>query len=185
MILTASSDGGFTWSAPIQVNDNADSNVDEFQPNLATTASGKVSVAFYDRRLACPAAGTKDATQAGLALDTVNTNFAGSLPPYGASNYCINSSIQFYGPTLTPIGNNIRISANTWDPQLNAAHYSRASADRTFIGDYFGNVSDDGLGVEVTTSVSTYNDRTNPDCTAQNQSACFRQKQIVALIPIP
>ncbi len=185
VILTASSDGGFTWSAPIQVNDNADSNVDEFQPNLATTASGKVSVAFYDRRLACPAAGTKDATQAGLALDTVNTNYAGSLPPYGASNYCINSSIQFYGPTLTPIGNNIRISANTWDPQLNAAHYSRASADRTFIGDYFGNVSDDGLGVEVTTSVSTYNDRTNPDCTAQNQSACFRQQQIVALIPIP
>ena len=192
VILTASYDGGFSWSAPIQVNDNAASNVDEFQPNLATTANGKVSVAFYDRRLTCPAARTKDAEQAGLALDTVNTNYSGLLPPYGAANYCINSSIQFYsptltpiGPTLTPIGHNIRISANTWDPQLNAAHYSRASADRTFIGDYFGNTSDDGLGMEVTTSVSTYNDGTNPDCTPQNQSACFRQQQIVALIPIP
>ena len=159
--------------------------MDEFQPNLATTANGKVSVAFYDRRLTCPAARTKDAEQAGLALDTVNTNYSGLLPPYGAANYCINSSIQFYSPTLTPIGHNIRISANTWDPQLNAAHYSRASADRTFIGDYFGNTSDDGLGMEVTTSVSTYNDGTNPDCTPQNQSACFRQQQIVALIPIP
>ena len=175
-ILSASFDGGFSWSNPIQVNDNASSKIDEFQPNLATAANGTVSVAFYDRRLACPAAGTADATNAGLALDTVNANYSGSLPPYGASDYCINSSIQFYKPNLTPIGHNVRISANTWDPQLNAAHYSRASRDRTFIGDYFGNTSDDGLGVEVTTSTSTFNDGTNP---------YFRQQQIVAFVPLP
>jgi len=34
VLLTASYDGGATWTTPIQVNDNA-SPVDEFQPNLA------------------------------------------------------------------------------------------------------------------------------------------------------
>jgi len=176
VILSASFDGGFTWSTPIQVNDNMNTRVDEFQPNLAASAHGVVSVAFYDRRLLCPAAGTTDAAGAGLALDTVNANFSGSLPPYGASNYCINSSIQFYSPSLQALGHNIRISANTWDPQLNAAHYSRASVDKTFIGDYFGNTFDDGMGVAVTTSASTFDDGTNPN---------FRQQQIVAFIKIP
>jgi len=176
VILSASFDGGFTWSAPIQVNDNTNPMIDEFQPNLAASANGVVSVAFYDRRLLCPAAGTADAANAGLALDTVNANFSGSLPPYGASNYCINSSIQFYSSSLQPHGHNIRISANTWDPQLNAAHYSRASRDKTFIGDYFGNTFDDGMGVDVTTSVSTFNDGMNLN---------FRQQQIVATVRIP
>jgi hypothetical protein len=178
VILSASSDGGFTWSAPIQVNDNWQgtnpAQVDEFQPNLTAAANGTVSVAFYDRRLNCPAAGSADATNAGLALDIVNANFSGSLPPYGAADYCVNSSIQFYTPTLTPIGHNIRISANTWDPQLNAAHYSSASRDKTFIGDYFGNTT--GGSTDYTTSTSTYNDGTNPD---------FRQQQIVATVAVP
>jgi hypothetical protein len=177
-ILTASYDGGFTWSAPIQVNDNANPNIDEFQPNLTAAANGTVSVAFYDRRLTCPAAGTMDANNAGLALDTVNANYAGSLPPYGAANYCVNASLQFYSPTLAPIGHNIRISGHTWDPQLNAAHYASALVDKTFIGDYFGNTTGQaptGL-VDYTTSVSTYNDGTNPD---------FRQQQIVATVAVP
>ncbi len=178
VILTASFDGGLTWSSPIQVNDNWQgtnpAHIDEFQPNLTAAANGTVSVAFYDRRLNCPAAGTTDATNAGLALDTVNANFSGSLPPYGASDYCVNASIQFYTSTLTPIGHNIRISANTWDPQLNAAHYSRASVDKTFIGDYFGNTT--GGSIDYTTSVSTYNDGTNPD---------YRQQQIVATVAVP
>src|SRR5439155_657207 len=54
IILTASYDGGLTWSPRLQANDNS-SAVDEFQPNLAAAANGTVSVAFYDRRLACPA----------------------------------------------------------------------------------------------------------------------------------
>ena len=178
-ILSASEDGGFTWSSPIQVNDNLDPNIDEFQPNLTAAANGTVSVAFYDRRLSCPAAGTDDATNAGLALDTVNANYSGSLPPYGASNYCVNTSIQFYKPDLTPIGHNIRITANTWDPQLNAAHYSSAARDKTFIGDYFGNTTgpnESGGSIDYTTSVSTYNDGTNPD---------YRQQQIVATVAVP
>ncbi|TMD39411.1 MAG: exo-alpha-sialidase [Chloroflexi bacterium] len=115
ILLTATYDQGKTWTAPIQVNDNM-TNVDEFQPNLAVAPDGTVSVNFYDRRLACPAAGTKEAAAAGLALDGVNPNYFGSqpLPPYGFSNYCINSSIQFYKPNLTPIGHNIRLTAHTW-----------------------------------------------------------------------
>jgi len=178
VILTASFDGGFHWSAPIQVNDNwagtSPPKTDEFQPNLTAAANGTVSVAFYDRRLDCPSAGTTEATNAGLALDTVNANFSGTLPPYGASDYCVNASIQFYKPDLTPIGHNIRISAHTWDPQLNAAHYSSAARDKTFIGDYFGNTT--GGSIDYTTSVSTYNDGTNPD---------FQQQQIVATVAVP
>jgi len=174
VILTASFDGGFTWSSPIQVNDNASSSVDEFQPNLAAAPDGTVSVAFYDRRLSCPASGTVDAANEGIALDKVNPNFSGSLPPFGASDYCVNASVQFYKADLTPIGHNIRISANTWDPQLNAAHSSCATCETTFIGDYFGNTI--AGSTDYTTSVSTYDDGSNPT----NQ-----QQQIVAAISIP
>ena len=171
-ILSASFDGGRTWTAPIQVNDNA-ASADEFQPNLAAAADGTVSVAFYDRRLNCPDQGTGEAAAAGLALDTANPNDT-LLPPYGAANYCVNTAIQFYAPDLTPIGHNIRMSADTWDPQLNSPHTSSISRPRTFIGDYFGNTAGDG--VEITTSVSTFDDGTNP---------ANRQQQIVAEVPIP
>ncbi len=177
ILLTASYDGGATWTAPIQVNDNA-SPVDEFQPNLTAAPNGRVSVAFYDRRLPCPAAGTAAASGAGLALDQVNPNYSGSLPPYGATNYCVNASIQFYTPTLAPIGHNIRISQYTFDPQLNSPHTSCASCETTFLGDYFGNdvgPGADGL-VDYTTFVSTYADPTNPN---------HQQQQIVATLPVP
>ncbi|GCE06939.1 sialidase family protein [Dictyobacter aurantiacus] len=172
-ILSASYDGGATWSAPIQVNDNA-SPVDEFQPNLTVAADGTVSVAFYDRRLACPTAGTSEATGAGLALDQSNPNYGGSLPPYGASNYCINASVQFYNAALSPLGNNIRLTQHSWDPQLNAPHPEGASSSATFIGDYFGNTTSGTIN--ISSFVSTYDDGTNP---------AHRQQQVVATIAIP
>ena len=174
LVLSASFDGGMTWSAPIQVNDNANPSIDAFQPNLAGAADGTVSVAFYDRRLACPAAGTSDAANAGLALDTTNADFAGPLPPYGATNYCVNSTIQFYNWRLQPIGHNIRTSLHTWDPQLNSMKADSINGARGFIGDYYGN--DTGLGTDFTTSVSTYDDGTNPG---------HFQQQVVAEIPLP
>lgn len=173
VILAASYDGGATWSAPIQVNDNA-TGVDEFQPNLTAAPDGTVSVAFYDRRLACPAAGTAEASGAGLALDVRNASYAGTLPPYGAANYCVNSSVQFYNATLKPLGHNIRISQHTWDPQLNAPVRFGGSNPTTFIGDYFGNTVAGSL--DYTTSVSTYDDGTNPG---------HQQQQVVATIPLP
>jgi hypothetical protein len=180
VILTASFDNGVTWSSPIQVNDNANASVDEFQPNLAVAPGGTVSVGFYDRRLACPAQGTADAAGAGLALDTLNLNFSGALPPYGASNYCINTSIQFYSPTLSPLGHNIRISQHTWDPQLNALKPGSIGGVQAFIGDYFGNTFSGGTS--ISTSVSTFNDTSKP---ANQQNPSHFQQQVVAELAIP
>ena len=173
IFLAASYDQGASWTTPVQVNDNANP-VDEFQPNLDVAASGTVSIAFYDRRLACPAAGTAEAAAAGLALDNVNPSYSGALPPYGATNYCVNASVQFYTPTLDPKGPNIRISAHTWDPQLNAPHTGCATCLTTFIGDYFG-INSAG-GVLYTTSVTTYDDGTNPS---------HYQQQVIAVVAIP
>ena len=173
--VTASYDSGMTWSTPIQVNDNA-TPVDEFQPNLAVAAGGTVSINFYDRRLSCPAAGTTEALNAGLALDTANVNFSGGLPPYGAANYCINTSIQFYSAMLAPKGHNIRLSLHTWDPQLNAPlRFCICRPDATFIGDYFGNTT--AGSIDYTTSISTFDDRgMNPG---------HYQQQVVAALTIP
>jgi hypothetical protein len=175
VLLTASSDGGATWSSPIQVNDNA-SPVDEFQPNLTVAANGTVSVNFYDRRLACPAAGTDEAAAAGIALDTAaqNPGYTGPVPPYGASDYCVNASIQFYQADLTPLGHNVRLTQHTWDGQLNGPHPGRPGGEETFIGDYFGNVTSGTT--DYSTFTSTFNDGSNPS----NQ-----QQQVIATIAVP
>jgi hypothetical protein len=173
ILLTASYDGGKTWSAPVQVNDNS-SSVDALQPNLTVAADGTVSVNFYDRRLACPAAGSQEARNAGLALDQVNPSYGGALPPYGATNYCVNASIEFYTSRLVPYGNNIRLTQHTWDPQLNSPRPDGASASTGFIGDYFGNTTSGSS--DLSTFVSTFNDGSNP----RN-----RQQQVVATVPIP
>ena len=172
VLLAASYDSGASWTAAIQVNDNA-SAVDEFQPNLDVAADGTVSVAFYDRRLACPAAGTADGAAAGIALDQSNPRDA-ATPPYGATNYCVNTSVQFYTSTLAPKGNNIRLSAHTWDPQLNSPHSGCATCLTTFIGDYFGIISVNGT--LYTSSVSTFDDGTNP---------AHYQQQIISSIALP
>jgi hypothetical protein len=173
LMLTGSFDGGQTWSAPIQINDNVNPNVDEVQPNLAAAAGGTISVAFYDRRLSCPSVGS-EASAAGLQLDTANADFGGSLPPYGATNYCVNSSIQFYNPWLKPLGHNIRISLHTWDPQLNSMKADAINGARGFIGDYYGNATSGT--VDYTTSVSTFDDGSNPG---------HFQQQVVATVAIP
>jgi hypothetical protein len=171
LMISASLDGGLTWSAPSKVNDNANPSIDAFQPNLTTAANGKVLVAFYDRRLACPTTGAEatEAKAAGLDIDTNH--------PYGFVNYCINASLQVYGPTLTPVGPNIRISQHTWDPQLNSMKPSGINRPRGFIGDYFG-IDTGVIGTDTvvfTTSVSTYNDGSN--------SGHFQQ-QVVAAVKI-
>jgi hypothetical protein len=133
--LTASYDDGLTWSSPLRVNDNP-APADAFQPTVTTAPSGTVGVTFYDRRLACPTRGT-EATAAGIALDQTNPNYA-ATPPYGATNYCVNASVQFYSAELVPMGHNIRLSAHTCDPRLNAPHTSCPTCTTTFIGGYFG-----------------------------------------------
>lgn len=175
ILLTASYDQGKSWTYPTQVNDNASSTVDEFQPNLAVGPGGTVSVNFYDRRLACPAAGSREAAAAGLALDQQNPNYSGSLPPYGAGNYCITSSVQFYAANLAPLGNNIRLTQHSWDPQLNSPDRScPCTPTDTFLGDYFGN--EIAGSIDYATFVSTYDDGTNPH---------HYQQQVVATVGVP
>ena len=66
--LTASYDGGQTWTPSIRVNDNG-GPTEALQPNLDVAPNGTVVDAFYDRRLPCPAADTPEAAGAGLAND--------------------------------------------------------------------------------------------------------------------
>jgi hypothetical protein len=170
--VTASYDDGRSWTSPILVNDNV-GPVDELQPNLAVTPNGTLSVAFYDRRLACPAAGSSEAAGSGIAHDPGTSASPGT--PWGRANYCVNTAIQFYRPNLAPIGRNVRLSAHTWDPQLSAPHTSCICSSGTFLGDYFG--VDSGGGYTYTTSISTF------DYAGENGS--FHQQQIVARIPTP
>jgi hypothetical protein len=165
--LTASYDGGETWTAPFQVNDNTGS-VDEFQPNLHVAPNGTVAVTFYDRRLACPASGSPDFAGSGIAFDPRADG--------GESNYCVNTAIQFYEPDLTPIGKNVRLSQKTWDPQLSALHPSCICTSGTFIGDYFGIDSTPG-GSTYVTSVSTFNH--------SGENPFFHQQQVVARVATP
>jgi len=162
-------DDGASWTTPFLVNDNpAGEDTEALQPNLGVAPNGTVAVAFYDRRLACPESGA-EATAAGLQYDPG--------APYGARDYCINAAIQFYRPTLVPIGHNIRQSAHTWDPQLQSPRPScicSSTLPNTFIGDYFG--VDSGGGWTYTTSVSTYDDGANPS---------NYQQQVVARITTP
>ena len=154
-----------TWAAPFQVNDNpASEDTEALQPNLGVAPSGTVAVAFYDRRLPCPSAGP-EAASAGLRFDP--------NAPYGATDYCVNTAVQFYRATLAPIGHNVRLS-DTLGPQLSAPHAKCVCNPETFIGDYFG--IDSGGGWTYTTSVSTYDDGLNPS---------NYQQQIVSRIATP
>jgi hypothetical protein len=136
--FTQSSDGGVTWSAPVKVNDNAESNArgytDQFQPSIAAGPNGAVAIAFYDRRAACP----KDASV--LTADV------------GRTNFCIDVTLQAYkdgGAGAQPVLANTRITNFTWDPmnpaqhvdgigQMACAAHRDPCTARSFIGDYFG-----------------------------------------------
>ena len=158
--LTGSLDGGVSWSVPIRVNDGPD-DVEALQPRVEAAANGTVAVAFYDRRLGCPTG-----SASGVQFDP--------LAPAGKRNFCVDTAIQFYTPNLTPVGQNIRLSQNTWDPQLNAPKRSCVCSTSTFLGDYFG--LDFGGGYAYTSSISTYDYGQNPS---------NYQQQIVARVALP
>jgi hypothetical protein len=165
--IMGSFDGGTTWTTPFRVNDNAGAT-EALQPNLDVAPNGTVSVAFYDRRLPCPAGGTADYTFAGIAFDPRAHG--------GDTNYCINTAVRFYAANLAPVGFNVRLSEKTWDPQLSAPHQGCICSRGTFIGDYFGVVSSVG-GSTYTTSISTFN--------YLGQNPSFHQQQAVARIATP
>jgi hypothetical protein len=165
--LKASFDGGRRWRGPIRVNDNPGTASEALQPGIAVAPNGTVAVTFYDRRLPCPARGSAEAAAAGLQFDPRS--------PYGRVNYCINTAVQLFRPSLRPLGHNVRVSPHTWDPQLSAARYSCICSPGSFIGDYFG--IDARGGFVYTSSVTTYNEGgANP---------FFHQQQLVSRLHLP
>jgi hypothetical protein len=133
VMFSQSTDGGFTWSAPLRVND-PDPN-DQFQPSVAAGPSGAVAVAFYDRRQTCPTADP-------------------SISPgsRGRENVCIDVTLQAFkdsGGGAVRVGGNVRFTEFTWDPeqpvqtidgldQMACAAHENPCTTRAFIGDYFG-----------------------------------------------
>jgi hypothetical protein len=166
VFLRGSFDGGRHWGRSRQVND-ASGEGDALQPNLAVAPNGTVAVAFYDRRLPCPARDTTDATIAGLLFDP--------RLPFGATNYCINTAVQFYRPKLGPVGHNIRLSEHTWDPQLSSPRFDCICNPASFIGDYFG--IDSRGGFTYTASVETFN--------AAGENPGYHQQQLVSKLRTP
>jgi hypothetical protein len=164
--LTASFDGGKHWRRPVRVNDGRGSG-EAFQPALTAAPGGTVAVAFYDRRLACPARGSADASGAGLTFDPDQ--------PYGRLNYCINTAVQLYRAGLRPLGHNVRLSPHTWDPQLSAPRFACVCVPASFIGDYFG--ADARGGFVYTASVTTYNE--------DGKNQFFHQQQLVSKLKLP
>jgi len=166
VFLTASFDNGRHWRARLRVNDNGGAG-EALQPGVSVAPNGRVAVAFYDRRLPCPGRASAEAAQAGLQFDPRD--------PFGRLNYCINAAVQFYGAGLRPLGHNIRLSAQTWDPQLSAPHPGCICSAGTFIGDYFG--VDSRGGFTYTAAVTTAN--------AAGENPGFHQQQLVSKLRTP
>jgi hypothetical protein len=173
--FTQSTDGGFTWSAPVVVNDGLNSSTtDQFQPSVAAGPGGAVAVAFYDRRQACP----NDPSV--LAADV------------GRTNFCIDTSLQAYkdsGAGAVPVGGNVRFSQFTWDPDQPQQHvggigqYPCAAVEDPctidgFIGDYFGLAVSDGNIYAL--MVSTHYPST---VDADEGGHVYYQQQVLATVP--
>ena len=164
--LAQSADEGKTWSKPVQVNDPAAPG-DTFQQKVFAAPNGEFGVAFYDRRLACP------------ANDPIPANV-------GLTNTCIDVTVQFYAEDGTQIGGNRRATLETWDPNVAPPKPGGLSGTKTFIGDYFG-------GAMTSTAEGTFAHllfvSTSPDyqtgAVAGGGFAPPYQQQIYAHVPVP
>ena len=172
-----STNGGATWSAPVKVNDNAESSAlgytDQFQPSIAAGPNGAVAIAFYDRRAACPN------NRSVLAEDI------------GRTNFCIDVTLQAYkdtGAGAQPALANTRFTKYTWDPmnpgqhvdgigQMACAAHRDPCTERAFIGDYFGLAISSGniYGLFVSTHYGS-------NVTADEGGPVYYQQQVLAKV---
>jgi hypothetical protein len=176
--FTQSTDGGLTWSAPILVNDDANTAAtDQFQPSVAAGPGGAVAVAFYDRRAACPS----DVSV--LPADR------------GRTNLCIAVSLQAFKDSggaagAIRVGPNFDISTFIWDPEQPAqslgglpqypcaGHNNPCPHGRGFIGDYFGLAISNGN--VYTMSVSTHYPAAGVQ--ADGGGPIYYQQQVLATV---
>jgi hypothetical protein len=122
--LTRSADEGKTWAKPVLVNDPVTAG-DAFQQKVFAAPSGAFGVAFYDRRLPCPA----------------NDPVASDV---GRTNTCIDVTVQFYAADGAPLDGNRRATLQSWDPYVAPPQQGGLSGTGTFIGDYFGGAMTSG-----------------------------------------
>jgi hypothetical protein len=176
--FSQSTDGGFTWSTPVVVNDNVDAAgvpTDQFQPSVAAGSAGAVAIEFLDRRKACPA------DPSVLPADV------------GRRNFCIDTSLQAYkdsGSGAVRVGSNRRVTEFTWDPEQPGQHlgglsqYPCAGArdpcptGRGFIGDYFGLAISDGniYGLFPSTHYAS-------NVTGDEGTPIYYQQQVLSKVP--
>jgi hypothetical protein len=126
--VTASLDGGASWSTPKRVNQD-NTNADQFQPYIRATKTGQVNVSFFDRRLDVPE------------------------PPLHPGNFFIDNFLARSndgGATWTET----RLSHDSWDPSINPP----ISPSGEFIGDYQGLVADDCFAISYTNDTHLAND---------------------------
>jgi hypothetical protein len=126
--VTASRDGGATWTAPVRVNRDA-TNADQFQQYLRVTPSGQLNVSFFDRRLDAP------------------------RPPEHLGNHFIDTWLARSddgGATWRET----RVSHDSWDPEINPP----LSPSGQFIGDYQGLVADDCFAIPFVNDTHLAND---------------------------
>ncbi len=174
--FTQTTDGGNTWSAPTQVNDDAGTaSSDQFQPSIAAGPGDAVAVAFYDRRANC-----------GTGADVLAAH-------RGAANTCVDVTVQAYrdtGSGAVAVGANVRASQSSWDPDQPgqkvgglsqypcAGHTDPCPAGRGFIGDYFG-LAISGANIYAL-NVSTHYPSS---VAADDGTAVYYQQQVLATIP--
>jgi hypothetical protein len=172
--FSQSTDFGETWSEPMIVNDNADPEAsDQFQPQVAAGPDGAVAVNFYDRRAACP-------DDPSILPENV-----------GRENFCIDVSLQAFqddGDGAVPVGDNVRVSEFTWDPeqpgqtiggidQMACAAHTDPCTIRSFIGDYFGlAISEQNV---YTLGVSTHYPS---DVIADDDGPVYYQQQVLETV---
>jgi hypothetical protein len=175
--FTQSTDGGFTWTTPVMVNDNIDppgAPTDQFQPSVAAGPGGAVAVEFYDRRQACPS------DPSVLPSDV------------GRTNFCIDTTLQAYkdsGAGAVAAGPNLAVSQFTWDPEQpgqqlgGLSQYPCAGArdpcptGTGFIGDYFGlAISDSNVyGLFISTHYPS-------SVTADEGGPIYYQQQVLSTV---
>ncbi|TMD12517.1 MAG: exo-alpha-sialidase [Chloroflexi bacterium] len=164
--LAESSDAGTTWTSLGQVDDPAGAG-QTTQAKIMSAGSGIVALAFYDRRLACPADDP-------IAADV------------GALDTCIDVTIQFFDPNGVRLGGNRRVTRESWDPNVNPAFPGGLGASTSFIGDYFG-------GAMTTTRQGTFAHLLFVSTSPRLQAGAVPggdlsppyQQQVYATVPVP
>ncbi len=165
--LTISSDQGKTWlNKPIQINDPAAPG-DTLQQKIMAAPDGTIAVAFYDRRLSCPAS------------DPITADI-------GRTNTCVDVTIQFFNADGSSRGGNRRVTSESWDPNLAPPQPGGLSGTNTFIGDYFGGaMTSDASGASAhLVFVSTSSAFQTNAVSGGGLSPPFQQ-QVYATVPAP